>query len=280
MSKYNLTSLKNQLSTEELEVMKKTYWVSERAGVIFSFSRYMGTALAYGLYPFLNWVYKDKSPEKKKVALLRQGEFWNCEAVMHNLAIGIIASMEKDHAETGNTTVETISSIKAALIGPLSAVGDTIFWVVWRILVTGIALTFSLKGSIVGPLFFIVVYNAPKYFLRWYLQLLGYTTGKDILVSFGESGLLQQFTRSANILGSFMIGAMIPMLVYVPLVAKFSINGIEQSISDMFNGIFPGSLELIAVFLMLWALRKKTSPIIIVLITFIICILGSSIGMF
>lgn len=280
MSNLGLKTLKESLSPEELKIMNKVYWQSERAGVLFCFSRYMGPALAYGLYPLMNWLYKDKTKEEKGVALRRQAEFWNCEAVMHNFAIGIIASMEKDHALTGNTSVASIEAIKASLIGPLSAIGDTIFWIVWRILVTGVALTFALQGSIVGPVLFFVAYNAPKYFLRYYLQLLGYVKGSELLVSMGESGLMQQITRAAGILGGFMIGGMIPMLVYVPIVATFSMNGVEQPVADIFNGIMPGLLELLVVFAMLGLLRKKVSPILIVLGTFVVCILGAMVGIF
>ncbi len=280
MSKYSLKALRSELSPEELKVMNKTYWKSERAGVLFCFSRYMGPALAYGLYPFINWLYKDKPKEEKGKALLRLNGFWNCEAVMHNFAIGILASMEKDHVQTGNTTEATIEAIKASLIGPLSAVGDTIFWIVWRILVTGVALTFALQGSIVGPLLFIVVYNAPKYYLRYYLQLLGYRTGSEILVSMSESGLMQQITKAAGILGGFMIGGMIPMLVSVPVTATFQMNGLEQSVADIFNGIMPGLLELIVVFVMLGLLRKKVNPMLIVLGTFVVGIGGAALGLF
>lgn len=280
MSKYSLKTLCSEMTSEELKVMKKTYWKSERAGLLFCFSRYMGPALAYGLYPFINWLYKDKSKEEKEKALLRQNEFWNCEAVMHNFALGIIASMEKDHAETGNTTVQSIEAIKAALIGPLSAVGDTIFWIVWRVLVTGIALTFALQGNIFGPIFFIVAYNLPKYILRWYLQILGYRMGSEVLTSMGESGLMQQITRAAGILGGFMIGGMIPMLVAVPVTATFQMNGLEQSVADIFNGIMPGMLELLVVFGMMGLLRKKVNPILIVLGTFVIGILGAAVGLF
>lgn len=280
MSKYSLKSLREGLSPEEREAMKKVYWRSERAGVLFSFSRYMGTALAYGMYPLINALYKDKPKEEKAEALTRQGRFWNCEAVMHSLAIGVLSSLEKDHAKTGNTTVESIEAVKASLIGPLSAVGDTIFWIVWRILVTGIALTFSLQGSIFGPLLFIVAYNAPKYFLRYYLQLLGYSAGSALLISMGESGLMQQITRAAGILGGFMIGGMIPMLVSVPVTATFSMNGLEQPVADIFNGIMPGLLELLLVFGVLGLLRKRVSPIFIVIGAFVVGIGGAAIGLF
>ena len=197
-----------------------------------------------------------------------------------NMCIGILASLEKDLSETGNTSAETIESIKASLIGPFSAIGDTIFWVTWRILVTGIALTFSLQGSVVGPIFFITVYNIPKYYLRYHLQLLGYKVGQDFLTSLGKSGMMQQITQAASILGAFMIGGMVPMLVAVPVGATIVMNGLEQPVKEIFDGIMPGFLELAVLLIMLWLIRKKVRPIFIVLGAFAIGILGTYVGLF
>lgn len=281
MSNYSLKAMKASLSPEERKMMDKTFWHAGRGmGPLFSYSRYMGPALAWALYPFLNWVYRDKAKEEKIAALERLAGFWNCEAVMHNFAVGIMAAMEKDHAETGNTTLESMDAVKAALIGPFSAIGDTIFWIVWRILITGIALTFSLQGSIAGPLLFIIGYNAPKYYARYYLQYLGYCAGGDILNQMTKTGLMQQLTKAAGILGTFMIGGMIPMLVSVPLVGTFQMNGVAQPIADIFNGIMPGLPELLVALAMLGLIKKKVNPLLIVFATFAIGIGGAAIGLF
>jgi len=281
MSKYGLKSLVEGLTPEEKAMMRKLYWRGERQALIFSFSRYEGHAMAWIMYPFVNWLYDGKKTKEEKItALERQAAFWNMEAVFFNFCIGVLASLEKDYVETGNTTVETIESVKASLIGPFSAIGDAIFWITWRILVTGIALTFSLQGNILGPLFFIVVYNAPKYYLRWHLQLIGYRLGSDFLTTLGESGLMQQITQASAVLGTFMIGGMVPMLIYVPVEATIVMNGIEQPVSDMFNTLIPGFLELAVMIIMLYLIRKKVSPIIIVAGAFVIGIAGAYIGLF
>jgi mannose/fructose/N-acetylgalactosamine-specific phosphotransferase system component IID len=280
MSEYSLKALRASLDPEEKQVMKKMYWRASRQGMLFCVSRYMGMAYAYAMFPLINWLYKDKPEEERLAALQRQNSFWNCEAVMHNFSVGILASMEKDHAETGNTTVEAIDSVKASLIGPFAAIGDTIFWITWRVLVTGVALNFSLNGSVFGPLFFILVYNAPKYYLRYYLQLLGYKAGSNFLTNLGKTGLMQQVTKAASVLGTFMIGGMVPMLISVPVTATFSMNGIEQPVIDIFNGVMPGLLELLVMFLMLFLIRKKVNPLLVVLGTFVVCILGAAVGIF
>lgn len=280
MSKYGLKSLRASLSPDEKALMNQMYWKGERQGMIFSFSRYMGHAFAYAMYPLINRLYKDKSSEEKAVALKRQATFWNMESTFHNFCLGIMASLEKDHAETGNTTVESIDSVKASLIGPFAAVGDTLFWVVWRIIVTGIALNFSLQGSIVGPLLFIIAYNAPKYYARYHLQLLGYRAGTEFLTTLSQSGMVQNLTKAASILGTFMIGGMVPMLISVPVVATFSMNGVEQGLADIFNNIIPGLLELIVLLVMLTLVKKKVNPIWIVLGSFVVGIAGAAVGIF
>jgi mannose/fructose/N-acetylgalactosamine-specific phosphotransferase system component IID len=129
-------------------------------------------------------------------------------------------------------------------------------------------------------LFFILVYNAPKYYLRYYLQLLGYKAGSNFLTNLGKTGLMQQVTKAASVLGTFMIGGMVPMLISVPVTATFSMNGIEQPVIDIFNGVMPGLLELLVMFLMLFLIRKKVNPLLVVLGTFVVCILGAAVGIF
>lgn len=279
MSKYSLKNLKKGLTPEELKAHKKAYWGSKMAN--FTYSGFEAGRYCNTMFPLIDYFYRDKSKEERSEAFLRQIEFWNCETAMHSLASGILASMEKDCVETGNTDVATIKSVKAALIGPFSAVGDTIWTVLWRVIVTGIALNFSLNGSILGPIIFIVLYNAPKFYFTWYVQLLGYNIGEKLIQTMGESNLMKQLTNACYVLGAFMVGAMIPMLVNVPMTLSFDMNGLQVKAADIFNGIFPGSLELIVIFVYYRFLtKKKLNPIWLVLGTFIVGILGAFLSVF
>lgn len=280
MSKYNLKSLKQGLSSDELAAHKKAYWGSKMAN--FTYSGFEAGRYCNTMVPLIDLFYKNKSKEERREAFLRQIEFWNCETAMHSLACGILSAMEKDCAETGNTDVASIKSVKAALIGPFSAIGDTIWTILWRVIVTGIALNFALSGSILGPLIFIVLYNAPKFYFTWYAQLLGYNLGEKLIHTMGESNLMKHLTNACYVLGAFMVGAMIPMLVNIPMTLSFEMNGLTISVvDDIFNGILPGSLELLVIFIYYKLLTgKKIKPIWLVLGTFVIGILLAFFGVF
>lgn len=280
MSKYSIKSLKANLTPEELKAHKKGYWLGKMSN--FTFSGMGAGRMCNTMVPLLKVFYKDKPAEDRTRAYVRQlDEFWNCEVAFGNLGIGILAAMEKDHAEGGQTQEAAISGVKAALIGPLSAIGDTIWTVLWRVICAGIALTFSLQGNILGPILYILLYNVPKFWFSWWAQLLGYDLGDQLITRLGESNMLKRLTKVCYVLGAFMVGAMVPMLVNVPLTLTFEMNGLVTNLKDIFNGIFPGLLELALLFSYYFLMtKKKRSAIQIVVITFIVGIVGALVHIF
>ena len=111
-------------------------------------------------------------------------------------------------------------------------------------------------------------------------MLVGYKMGTDFIQMASEKGIMQHAVRAASIVGLTMIGGMIPMMVSVPINITFRMNGIETSLVDLFNGIIPGFLELAAVLLFMRLFKKNINPIIMVLCTMALGILGAWIGVF
>ena len=281
MSQFSLRALKQDLTPEEVKVLNRQAWRSTVNSLNFSYSRMMGNSFQFAIMPFLSWIYpKEEDLEKKMAAIQRTCGFWNCEQTTTAFAIAMIASMELQASRDENFDVASINAVKASLIGPLSAIGDVIFWVTWRIIVTGIALSFSLQGSVLGPLLFVVVYNFPKMYARFYLTFLGYRLGMDFLQRASKSGILQHIITTFTIIGLTMIGGMTATLVNVRLALTFRMQGVEQSFLSMFNGIFRGSLDLAVVLFMMWLVRKKAKPSYIVLATLAVCVLGKYVGVF
>ncbi len=141
MSQFGLKSLKQDLTPEETKVLTWQAWRSTVNSLNFCFSRMMGNAFQFAIMPFISWLYPSEADKERKLAALaRTCGFWNCEQTTTAFAIAIIASMELQASKDENFDVASINAVKASLIGPLSAIGDTIFWVTWRVIVTGIAI--------------------------------------------------------------------------------------------------------------------------------------------
>lgn len=99
-------------------------------------------------------------------ALVRHVEFFNITPQLAPFVGGVVASMEEMKAR-GEVDGEAISSIKTALMGPLSGIGDSIFIGCIRIIALGIGLSFALNGNIIGPLLYFLIYNIPAFIVRF-----------------------------------------------------------------------------------------------------------------
>ena len=66
----------------------------------------------------------------------------------------------------GEADPESVNEVKAALMGPLSGVGDAIFLSTLRVLAAGIGISLCQAGSWLGPIAFLLIYNIPGFWLR------------------------------------------------------------------------------------------------------------------
>lgn len=277
-----MSKLTEGLSTEEVKLLNDMYRRSGNYAIAWCYSRMLGTSTAWVLYPYINWLYKD-DPDKarKMIALDRESTgFFNITPQIAPLCYSIFAAMEKEAKEKEDFDVSTIDAVKASIQGPLSGIGDSIFWVTWRVIVTGIALPFTLAGNPLGPILFATLFNIPGYVLRYYLTFIGYKLGTNFITRVYESGLIQLITKTAATIGLIMIGGMIAQQVSVPVNLVLNLSGAEMPIADIFNGILPGLLELALSLIVLKLINKKTNIMLIIVGIFVICILGAAVGIF
>lgn len=114
-----------------------------------NYERQMHIAFVMMMNPILKKIYKDDH-DGYVDALVRHVEFFNITPQLAPFVGGVVASMEEMKAR-GEVDGEAISSIKTALMGPLSGIGDSIFIGCIRIIALGIGLSFALNGNIIGP---------------------------------------------------------------------------------------------------------------------------------
>lgn len=60
-------------------------------------------------------------------------------------------SMEERIAK-GEMPPESVNDIKAALMGPLSGIGDAVFLTTIRVVAAGIAISLAAQGNVLGPI--------------------------------------------------------------------------------------------------------------------------------
>ena len=178
--------------------------------------------------------------------------------------------MEEQNALNENFDTSSINSVKAGLMGPMAGVGDSVYWGILKTIATGIGCQFSLHGSILGPILFMLIFNIPHWVIRYLLTFTGYNLGSKIF-SFmsGSNNLIQKITVSAGILGMTVLGAMTVNMISLttPLVFNMA-NDVSLKLQDTLDEIIPGLLPLAAVFIISALLRKqvKLLPLIFILL--------------
>lgn len=246
----------------------------------FNMINYQGNGYGMSMMPAIKAFYKEGSEEETQ-ALVRATQFFNCTYETAPFIMGLNAAMEKENAETEDFDTESINATKAALMGPLSAIGDSVFWGVVRTIAASIAIPLAADGNILGPILFLIIYHLPSILARYNLLRLGYTAGSRFLHSMNESGLLKAITYCISIVGMIMVGSMTAQFVGVttPFTFTFS-SGETLVLQDILDSIVKGLLPLCFTFGFFALIRKKVKIMYLALGSMVFGVLMGLIGLF
>nr|WP_247965203.1 PTS system mannose/fructose/sorbose family transporter subunit IID [Lactiplantibacillus plantarum] len=246
------------------------WWRSTFLQGSWNYERMQNGGWAYSLIPAIKKLYTTK--EDRAAALKRHMEFFNTHPYVASPVIGVTLALEEERANGA----------------PIS-------------------------GSIVGPILYFVVWNAIRMGFMWYTQEFGYKAGSKITDDL-SGGILQDITRGASMLGMFILAALIERWVVVDF-SPVKVSTIKQqagsyidwdklpkgasgvkealtqqaagrsldkykvtTLQDNLNQLIPGLMALLLTFLCMWLLKKKVSPIIIILGLFVFGVLMHVIG--
>lgn len=237
--------LTNNLSREDKKMINSICWRSLNAHCsrVGGQARQMAIGFLWQIMPALNRYYKDQ-PEKKKEALYRHVQFCNVSNAIYPFLAGLVASMEKENSEVDDFDTSSIVAIKAALMGPLAGIGDSLLFSVVRVIAAGIGISFALQGSILGPILFFLIYNGCTMALRFSLGYVGFISGSSFITNMYQNGTLKILTKCAGILGLIMVGAMPASTVKFTTAISIPIPGgeavaLQSSLDTLFLGLVP-----------------------------------------
>jgi mannose/fructose/N-acetylgalactosamine-specific phosphotransferase system component IID len=269
-----IISLENNLTKKDF---KKTFWRSFALLSSFNYERMQGLGYLYSIMPQLKKIYKD-DPEGLKKAYHRHMEAFNMTIAPAPFVMGITVAMEEKAKADPNFDTASINAVKVALMGPLSGIGDTFFWGIFRIIACSIGISFAANGNFLAPFIMLILFNIPAFLTRWYGLKIGYSKGSQLLTDLQESGKIRLFTYCAGIVGVMAIGCMVAYQINIVSPIDFSISGQKIVIQDYLNQILPKILPLVTTLAIFVAIKKriKVTRIIgtIVIVGFILGVLG------
>ena len=241
-----------------------------------NYPKQMSVPFCLMINPLLKKIYKD-DPKGYADALARNLEFFNITMYFAPFVGGVVASMEERVAKH-ELDPTAISSVKSALMGPLSGIGDSLFLGTLRVIAAAVGVSLSMTGNILGPIAFLLIYNIPAFATRIIGARKGYELGVSFLTKAQESGLMDKILHAAGIVGIMVIGAMTTSMVSVTIPLTFGVGEDPQTIQSVLDGIMPGMLALGVTGLFYWALSKKVNPMLLIVITMIVGIAGAFTG--
>ncbi len=263
-------SNEKNLSKEDLT---SVFWRAFLLPSCYSMDRMQAPGFAYSMIPVIKKLYGDN--EGKKIdALMRHSEVYNNTYAMSPFVLGIASAMEEEAANNDDFDKTSINNIKVALMGPLSGIGDTFFWGTFRILGAGVGIQFAQRGSILGPILFLILYNIPHILTRIYGLKLGYKLGSKSIDTLVSGGLMSRATKAATVLGLIVIGGMIASMVNFKIAWAPQMGDVAFNIqNELFDAICPSLLPLLITFGVYQALMKGKKPVTIMVVLIVVSIL-------
>lgn len=276
-----------------------------------NYERMQNGGWCFAMIPAIKKLYTNK--EDQKAALKRHLEFFNTHPYLASPILGVTLALEEERANGAKVDDAAIQGVKVGMMGPLAGVGDPVFWFTVRPMLGALGASLAMGGSILGPILFFVLWNVIRWAFMWYTQEFGYKAGSKISEDL-SGGLLQKVTKTASILGMFVLGSLVERWVtinFIPVVSKVQLSegayidweslpagaegirtALEQfssglslspeqitTLQDNLNSLIPGFAPLLLTLLCMWLLKKNVSPIIIIIGLFIVGIVGHVIGL-
>ena len=263
----------NLITKKEL---RKVFWRSCTYNSSYNYERQLSVGWVYSLAPVLRKLYGNDK-KKMREALKRHLVFNNITPYISTLLYGITSALEEENAKDPDFDVDIINQTKVSLMGPLSAVGDSIFFSTIRVIASSVGASLAVdSGSLVGAIVFVLIFNIPNLLSRWVLGPIGYNFGTSFINKAQSSGMMDKVFSVTTILGLMVIGGMVASSVNVPLAITFN----DTSLLDIINGIMPSLLSLAVFGLVLYLLNKGTKVTLILWGIILVGIAGAFIGIF
>lgn len=242
-----------------------------------NYERQMNTAFMWGISKTIDRLYPEPEElEKKKERYRSSLEFFNITPQMGSFVLGLTAAMEEQYAENPKTfDPKMISSLKTALMGPLSGIGDSLFQGTVRIIAMSIGISLAQQGSILGPILAMLISFAVSFLITWWGGKLGYLKGQELIRQISESNLMDKVMYGCSVAGLMVVGGMAATLVNVTTPLAYGESLILQTVLD---GIMPKMIPLLLTGIMYWLVKKGVHPIVIVIACFIIGIILNYFG--
>lgn len=265
-----MTKSNYKLTKEDFKQINRRSLFTFQLG--WNYERMQGSGYLYTILPQLRKLYGDNSPELKEM-MKTHTQFFNTSNFFNTIVTGIDLAIEEKEGIDGK---ETVSGLKAGLMGPFAAIGDSIFAALIPTIFGALAANMAINGNPTGIFIWIIAQIAVMIF-RWKQLEFAYREGISLVTTMQHR--LTALTDAATLLGVFMVGALVATMINVKLSWAPSIGDVTLNMQNNLDMILPRLLPAGIVAAIYWMLGKKnmtsTKAIFIVLV---VCVALSALG--
>lgn len=252
------------------KTLNKMVWRSLFLQASFNYERMQAAGWLYGILPGLEKIHTNKEDLSK--SMKHNLDFFNTHPFLVTFVMGIILSLEQE-----KTDIQTIRAVRVAAMGPLGGIGDALFWFTLVPITAGITANMAIDGSVVGPILFLVIFNAAQFAVRFFLMHWSYELGTNAIGALTKNA--KEFTRSASILGVFIVGALVSNYGATSVRIAFANGEAIINIQEILNGVLPQLIPLALTLMVFYFLKKHNwTPTKAILLLLVIGITGTAFG--
>jgi len=245
-----------------------------------NWERMQNVAFAWSMVPVLKKICKNK--EEMGHALSRHMSFFNTEPTIGSPLVGAVAAMEVQKANGEDIPDDVFNAIKSGLMGPMAALGDSLFASTGNALLLSFGMGLALEGNVMGPIIFMVLWTAITVgFTLWGVQF-GFREGMKIMDSeIFSPAMIARATAFLSILGLTVVGGLSAQFVSLATSISWTNGESTTQLQGILDGLMPGLLPFIII-MVTWYLHDKKNMSVIKLLLMLIVIgtIGSLLHVF
>ena len=255
------------------KTLNKMVWRSLNLQGSFNYERMQANGWLYSILPGLIAIHGEDS-EDLKISMGHNLEFFNTHPFLVTFVMGIVLSLEQQKADPA-----TISAVRIAAAGPLGGIGDAIFWMTMLPIAASIGAGMALNGSLLGPILFLIIYNAVQFGLRFGLMYWSYNMGSSAITTLTANA--KEFSHAAAMLGVFVVGAMTCTFGNTKLGLVIPNGDAPVVLQNVLDSILPKILPLGLTVGMYFLMTKKGwTPVKCIVTLLVVGLVGCLIGLF
>ena len=269
---FNQSHYKDLTPAQALDraTLNKMVWRSLFLQASFNYERMQAAGWLYGILPGLEKIHTNK--DDLSASMKHNLEFFNTHPFLVTFVMGLVMNLEQQKAD-----IPTIRAVRVAAMGPLGGIGDALFWFTLVPITAGFTANLALQTSIMGPILFLLIFNAVQFLIRFWLMDMSYKLGAQAIDVFTENA--QEFTRAVSLLGVFIVGAMTALFGATSIRIIVAEGDMVTNVQQILDGILPQLVPLALTLFMYFLIAKRNwTPTKAIMLLLVIGILGTATG--